>query len=267
MPPSKRRAADKKIPNVVAAFTPINAPLEKAAPAKASNFCPQTDALSRMTIELNMRAINFQAQRLEHDLSLLVKSTEKDKEFRSQHKSRMDEMWKELLAVKIKVGEVQGGQVEASKRYELCRQQTNDSIEEFRRQVGGFQTLCRDLSSQLESLPTMADLDLMATQPLPDDKRQISKEIGSEDFVPSSAQRQGKYQFFTYICVSLIDRCGKIRHRTQLKQSAKPLTRSSRPLAAGIESTRPPTRPRRYSSRSIYGANLDAARVLPFTYR
>ena len=207
MPPPKLRATEKKTANL-AAVTSVITTADKVASAKTHSICSQTEALSRMTIELNMRAINFQAQRLEHDLGLLVKSTEQDKEFLLQHKLRMDDIWKELLAVKIKVNEVQGGQEDASVRYERCRQETTDSIEEFRKQIGEFQTLCSDLSTQLESLPTMADLDLVATQPLPDDSRQRSLHPVSNMAIPPSAQRQGRLRAFVCLHTSLTDDCG-----------------------------------------------------------
>lgn len=152
---------------------------------------PPTDALARMTMELNMRAMNSQAQRLEHDISLLVKATEKDQDFRDQNEDRLKAIWKEVAAVKAHVSQMEEGQDDASLRYERYRQETTASIEEFRKEMGDFQNMCSNLSTQLDSLPTMADLDLLATQPLPGDSHSSSTEVFHQQ-PPRSSQRQGQ---------------------------------------------------------------------------
>jgi hypothetical protein len=169
VPPPKRTGADAGSADLLSSIPQSIASL--STHGKGAKPCPQTDALARMTIELNMRAISSQAQRLENDLRLLVRNTEDDKEYRAKNETRISEIWTELLAVRTRVNEVHGGQEDASTRYEQCRQEADQSIRHFQEEISGFKSLCSNLSTQLDSLPTMADLDLVATQPLSDDSR------------------------------------------------------------------------------------------------
>lgn len=124
------------------------------------------DALTNMTIELNMRALGHQAAQLDKDLQALVRQTQEDKAYRAQHESHISEIWKEVLAVQARVSEVSGGQESIKERYEEYRRDALDSIDKFRRDMGDMKELCTSLSTQLDSLPTMADLDLVASQSL-----------------------------------------------------------------------------------------------------
>jgi hypothetical protein len=169
VPPPKRTGADAGSADLLSSIPQSIASL--STHGKGAKPCPQTDALARMTIELNMRAISSQAQRLENDLRLLVRNTEDDKEYRAKNETRISEIWTELLAVRTRVNEVHGGQEDASTRYEQCRQEADQSIRHFQEEISGFKSLCSNLSTQLDSLPTMADLDLVATQPLSDNSR------------------------------------------------------------------------------------------------
>lgn len=171
VPPARQTAAKDRSSNATAMMPVALASSNQAQGQDPKLGAQAADALARMTMELNMRAISSQAQRLEQDLRVLVKNTEKDREFRAQNEARISEIWTELLAVRTHVNEVQGGQEDASVRYERCRQETTNTIDRFRKEIRDFKTLCDNLSSQLDSLPTMADLDLMATQPLADDTR------------------------------------------------------------------------------------------------
>jgi chromosome segregation ATPase len=169
VPPPKRAGASAGAADLLSSIPQSFESL--STNGKGAKPCPQTDALARMTIELNMRAISSQAQRLENDLRLLVRNTEDDKEYRAKNETRISEIWTELLAVRTRVNEVHDGQEDASIRYEKCRQDADQSIRNFQQEISSFKSLCSNLSTQLDSLPTMADLDLVATQPLSDVSR------------------------------------------------------------------------------------------------
>ena len=105
----------------------------------------QADALARMTFELKIRSVGAQAERVEKDLRALVNCTSQDKEFRQEHERRLQEVWREVLAVKARVAEVEDGQDEVKVNIESCQMETQKTIEQFRGEMGEIRELVEAL--------------------------------------------------------------------------------------------------------------------------
>lgn len=111
------------------------------------------DALARMTTELNIRAVGAQANRLEQDLRSLVECTSQDKEFRQNHERCLEAMWREILAVQMRMGEVQGT---SRADHENCQRQITHLINELKEEMNYIKHLFGTMSSLLGRFPTTA---------------------------------------------------------------------------------------------------------------
>ncbi|UKZ79573.1 hypothetical protein TrVFT333_007331 [Trichoderma virens FT-333] len=96
------------------------------------------DVLARMTIELNMRAVGNQAERLEKDLSTLMMRAKEDKAFRERHEARLQNIFREILAVKQRMEEIQGPEWSGNGKVDLeeCKKGMDESAELFRKEMG-----------------------------------------------------------------------------------------------------------------------------------
>ncbi|KAK5990820.1 hypothetical protein PT974_09093 [Cladobotryum mycophilum] len=121
-----------------------------------SKLLTHADALARMTLELNLRAVTTQADRLEKDLKALVLCTAQDKAFRESHESRLQDMWHEILAVKNRMS---GFQEESKEDYERCQRDMSHSIEQVREEMSQLKSLVDDVTATLDRLPTVAEAD------------------------------------------------------------------------------------------------------------
>ncbi|KFA46998.1 hypothetical protein S40293_08983 [Stachybotrys chartarum IBT 40293] len=136
-------------------------------PAEGSRLLSQADALARMTLELNLRQVGLQANRLEEDIKALVQCTGEDRRFRAEHEGRLNEIWHEILAVKARMADVNGGQetlgtvredVERCQyETERCRRETARMIEHFKQEMAGFREMCYGLATQLDQLQEAAE--------------------------------------------------------------------------------------------------------------
>ncbi|KJZ73556.1 hypothetical protein HIM_07112 [Hirsutella minnesotensis 3608] len=127
--------------------------------AKDSRVLARADALARMTVELNLRTVGAQAERLERELKELVMRTGQDKEFRKAHEERLTDAWREIVAVKAQMESVRGRQDDIQTDFERCQRETAELRQLLRREVSGLRDLIDSMASQLDSLPTAADMD------------------------------------------------------------------------------------------------------------
>ncbi|KAH6608682.1 hypothetical protein Trco_002028 [Trichoderma cornu-damae] len=124
------------------------------------------DALARMTIELNVRAVSAQTERLEKSLSALMTCTQEDKAFRESHDARLQRMRQEILVVKQRMEEIQGPEWGANGKMGpgSRKKDVDESIEQLRKEVGELRGLVGDISSTLDKLPTAAEAEALMSR-------------------------------------------------------------------------------------------------------
>ena len=123
-----------------------------------SRALAHADALAKMTLELNMRSLGAQAQSLERDLQALVLRTSNDAEFRAQHERRLQELWREILAVKTHMSAVQESQEEAKMRSERCQRETSECIQGIRGEMEEYKGIVDSVYSLLDQLPASSEV-------------------------------------------------------------------------------------------------------------
>jgi hypothetical protein len=163
---TKKKPPLKKSTEVASSAATISSPAQaKCAQKQQASTSPanpdllaQADAIVRMTYELNMRAVSAQAERLEQDMRKLVQSTGTDREFRDQHERRLQELWKEIGAVKENMSQIQGSQEDIKTDHERRCRETSDSIESFRQEILGVRELVSSVSVLLDQLPAFEEI-------------------------------------------------------------------------------------------------------------
>lgn len=126
--------------------------------ARPSKLLAQANALAKMTHELNLRAVNTQAERLERDVRELVRCTEKDKEFRLENEERLSTMTNEIVTVKEHMRKMTESNKGLVSDYHMQQQLTSDLVDGFRHEMEEFKSLFDALSNQLDLIPTMNDI-------------------------------------------------------------------------------------------------------------
>lgn len=116
-----------------------------------SSLLEKADAVARMTLELNMRAVSIQAERLEQEVKSLVLSTSEDRLFRQVYERRMEDMYKEITAVKHRMEEVE--QI-SPVELEQTRQNAERAVQDLRDEMMTMKDSMQDLSQMLKGLPT-----------------------------------------------------------------------------------------------------------------
>lgn len=147
---------------------PINGPLAPTSRNNNSRLLSHADALARMTVELNVRAVSAQTERLEKSLGALVACTKEDKAFRETHDARLQSMCREILAVKQRMEEIQGPEWNKGGGGRTTdaeggggQKEVDESIEQLRREMGELRGLVSDISSALDKLPTAAEAEAL----------------------------------------------------------------------------------------------------------
>nr|WOD46470.1 hypothetical protein [Trichoderma atroviride] len=132
-----------------------------------SKLLHSADALARMTIELNVRAIATQTARLEKDLNVLMLRTKEDKEFRNSHDARVQSLVQEIQAVKQRMEEIQGPQWNSQSNNDLeqCKRDMHGIIgelkKEMKKEISDLKGRVSDISSTLDKLPTVAEAEAL----------------------------------------------------------------------------------------------------------
>lgn len=131
-----------------------------------ARLAAQADALAKMTLEMNLRSVGKQADRLERELRVLVQSTARDDAFRAQHEARLQDMWKEILAVKahLAAGGDGDGDATGHRADETCRRETQRGLDEMRREIAGVKDLVGGLAATLAGMPTPEQMQAALSQ-------------------------------------------------------------------------------------------------------
>ncbi|KAH7163204.1 hypothetical protein B0J13DRAFT_601749 [Dactylonectria estremocensis] len=119
----------------------------------------QADALARMTIELNLRAVCGLAERLEREVRKLVLRTEQDTEFRHNNEKRLTDMMCEIQSVKMHMAATMTGQVNLEGGFKKQQKETAKVMDGFRREVLELKGFMDGLSSQLDQFPNFDDIN------------------------------------------------------------------------------------------------------------
>ncbi|RDA95966.1 hypothetical protein CP533_5834 [Ophiocordyceps camponoti-saundersi (nom. inval.)] len=171
VPPPLRGTAS--VPNGVMALssasTVTSSPSILVAPATTTDASlqGQAEALARMTVELNLRAVSVQAERLEKELKELVTLTSEDRAFRSRNEERVADVWREVVAVKTQMAnftrqrhsredEDDDDDVDDSSschaRFQHCQNQLASLRRLVTREVSALKNLMQDVVAQLDVL-------------------------------------------------------------------------------------------------------------------
>ncbi|KAL7935302.1 hypothetical protein V8C35DRAFT_299092 [Trichoderma chlorosporum] len=128
-----------------------------------SKLLAHADALARMTIELNVRAVSAQTERLEKSLGALMMRTKEDEAFRESHDARLQSMCQEMLVVKQRMEEIQGPEWNGGGRDEpgRCKKEMDTSIELLKKEMGELKGLVSGISSTLDKLPTAEEAEAL----------------------------------------------------------------------------------------------------------
>ncbi|OPB46837.1 hypothetical protein A0O28_0069610 [Trichoderma guizhouense] len=129
---------------------PVNGPLTTR---NGSKLLAQADALARMTIEFNVRAVSAQTERLEKGLNKLMISTKEDKAFRESHDERLQSLCKEILVVKQRMEEIQGPEWNGSGKdgIEGVKKEVDTSIELLKKEMEELKGLVGGISKTARS--------------------------------------------------------------------------------------------------------------------
>lgn len=129
------------------------------APTKNPKLFAQADALTKMTFELNLRAVCGHAEHLENEVRKLVLRTELDKGFRHENEKRLADMMCEIQAVKTSMAMATDGQVDLKGGFERQQRETTKVIDGFRREMRDLKGLIDGLGSQLDQFPSFDDIN------------------------------------------------------------------------------------------------------------
>ncbi|KAM3494515.1 hypothetical protein MY3957_002238 [Beauveria namnaoensis] len=133
--------------------------------AGASRLAAQADALAKMTLEMNLRTVGKQADRLERDLRVLVQATARDAAFRAQHETRLQDLWKEILAVKAHLAAARDRDDAArGLADEACRSEARRLAEEMRGEMAGVKEMVKGLRTALSELPSAEQMQAALSQ-------------------------------------------------------------------------------------------------------
>ncbi|EHK49967.1 hypothetical protein TRIATDRAFT_280478 [Trichoderma atroviride IMI 206040] len=153
------------IPSPSISPIPSNGSIITARPN--SKLLRNADALARMTIELNVRAMATQTARLEKNLSVLMLRTKEDKEFRNTHDARVQSLVQEIQAVKQRMEEIQGPEWNSKSNNDLeqCKKDMHEIIgelkKEMKEEMSDLKGRVGNISSTLGKLPTVAEAEAL----------------------------------------------------------------------------------------------------------
>lgn len=158
--PAETTSASSTRRTSITSSSKITAPSKQetsSSPLPNPRLLAQAEALARMTLELNVRAVTAQADRLEESIKQLTIKTACDEEFRKQHEVRLQSLWQELVATREQVKNLEGHRTGIDSEVEKYRQEANCGIKVFRDEIEEMRGLVESVSSHLDQLPTAAE--------------------------------------------------------------------------------------------------------------
>ncbi|KAM0486888.1 hypothetical protein ACHAPX_000153 [Trichoderma viride] len=153
------------IPSPSISPIPSNGSIITARPN--SKLLHSADALARMTVELNVRAMATQTARLEKNLGVLMLRTKEDKEFRNTHDARVQNLVREIQVVKLRIEEMQELEwySKSNNDVEQCKKDMHEIIgelkKEIKKEMSDLKGRVGDISSTLDKLPTVAEAEAL----------------------------------------------------------------------------------------------------------
>ncbi|KAM3439185.1 hypothetical protein NHJ13734_003855 [Beauveria thailandica] len=151
----------------------------------ASRLAAQADALAKMTLEMNLRSVGKQADRLERDLRTLVQATARDAAFRAQHETRLQDLWKEILAVKAHLAAA-GDRDDAARGLadEAERSEARRLAEEMRGEMAGVKEMVKGLRTALSEMPSAEQMQAALSQ----------SSVDTQDSYPNTQRKTNHHQ-------------------------------------------------------------------------
>ncbi|KYK55627.1 hypothetical protein DCS_07590 [Drechmeria coniospora] len=136
--------------------------METTAPIPARSdrtLLSKADALAKMTVELNLRVVSAQAERLEREIKELVACTAQDRQFRKKNEERMTDMMREIWSIKLRMDEVAVGHTDVDALFTRCQRETEELRLQLRADVDDLRKQIDEALSRLDSLPCPADVE------------------------------------------------------------------------------------------------------------
>lgn len=142
-----------------------NASSSLAAPSRhgrSPTLSAQAEALARMTFEMNLRTVGRQSERLERELRSLVQKTSNNEAFRAQHEARLQDLWKEILAVKAHLTQDRPHTRDLSDVE--CRDEMRRLVDGMRGELDSVRRMVGDISKTVSAMPTSEQLQAALSQ-------------------------------------------------------------------------------------------------------
>ncbi|OAQ81872.1 hypothetical protein VFPBJ_04456 [Purpureocillium lilacinum] len=147
--------------------TPSSSYAASASPAAHATggsrkfYADAADALAKMTVELGLRAVASQAERLERELKDVVAATAQDAAFRREHERRLADMTREVLAVRARFDEVpkSSSSTDVEVLLERGRREAAKFREQLRREMGDLRAQINAVAFQLNTFPSPAEAE------------------------------------------------------------------------------------------------------------
>ena len=146
-----------------------NTTTSAATTSGPSKLIAHADALARMTLELNLRAVSNQANRMEKELKTLVLATANDAKFRAENEDRMKDMWREIVAVRQRMSEQKSL---AFLDAETCKREIEKAVGDVRAEVEALKGVVGGISKAVASLPSAKEVKRLVGE----EKRQDASE-------------------------------------------------------------------------------------------
>lgn len=182
---------------------PTNGPLTTR---NGSKLLAQADALARMTIEFNVRAVSAQTERLEKGLNKLMMSTKEDKAFRESHDARLQSLCKEILVVKQRMEEIQGPEWNGNGKdgLEGVKKEVDASIELLKKEMEELKGLVGGISSTLDKLPTAAEAEALIRRTQASVSTTGGREIQTRSKAAKTLAESSKYTHYLSTVLNIL---------------------------------------------------------------
>ncbi|KAM0437770.1 hypothetical protein ACHAPT_002135 [Fusarium lateritium] len=122
-------------------------------------FLAQAEALANMSCELNLRALNTRAQRIERDVQRLVMQTADDQDFRRENEARLTTLMREINAVKAHMAPFEGHPPVTWADFEKLKQEMMETVEGWKMELNDLRIQINAMMDQLRLPPKAKEVE------------------------------------------------------------------------------------------------------------
>ncbi|KAM5369913.1 hypothetical protein ACJZ2D_008814 [Fusarium nematophilum] len=157
LPPSPELGDIASFMPALPTFGPASSPITivtGGALDPSSRLIHQADDLAKMTLELGVRTLATQAQRLKADVQKLVLRAANHEESILQNEDGMTRIAQEFQAIKARVGNTDQTRLPTRAEFERLERETNKMMKGFKGELGGLRELMKDLARLVDRMHT-----------------------------------------------------------------------------------------------------------------